>query len=243
MSIDCQRAGPGRVVMGVFHHSAGDVYDARLSDRSQLGVTGRHPVWSVDQEDWVSVGDLEPGETLETLHGIVQFESATPRVEAAPVFNPEVDADHAYRVGEHGVLVHNASATPSPCGGNPCEDALKTWTDKKLLDAVLDTHAQFPRFFDKIFRTTAFAIVQCGNECHLVVSVSSNRSTPAFLSRAAQYGFSEYWNGPAHAGLALRGMVIVAKWPVRMMAQWESWAGEEEYTFRPNLKNRAGVTS
>lgn len=112
-------SGPGRVVLGTFHHSAGDVYDVRLSDGSQLGVTARHPVWSVDQGDWVSVGDLEPDETLESLDGPVQFESATPRPEAAPVFNLEVDADHAYRVGEHGVLVHNASnesAAPSPCG-------------------------------------------------------------------------------------------------------------------------------
>ncbi len=103
-------SGPGRVVLGTFHHSAGDVYDVRLSDGSQLGVTARHPVWSVDRGEWVSVGDLEPGETLEALDGPVQFESATPRAEAAAVFNLEVDADHAYRVGEHGVLVHNVSA-------------------------------------------------------------------------------------------------------------------------------------
>ena len=38
----------------------------RVMGRS-WGVTARHPVWSVDRGDWVSVGDLEPGETLETL--------------------------------------------------------------------------------------------------------------------------------------------------------------------------------
>lgn len=65
-------SGPGRVVLGTFHHSAGDVYDVRLSDGTQLGVTARHPVWSVDRGDWVSVGDLEPGETLETWHGPVR---------------------------------------------------------------------------------------------------------------------------------------------------------------------------
>lgn len=108
---DCQRSGPGRVVLGTSHHSAGDVYDVRLSDGSQLGVTARHPVWSVDRGECVSVSDLEPGETLETLHGPVQFESANPRAEAAPVFNLEVDADHAYRVGKPGVLVR----ITSPC--------------------------------------------------------------------------------------------------------------------------------
>lgn len=33
----------------------GDVYDVRLSDGSQLGVTARHPVWSVDRGKWVSL--------------------------------------------------------------------------------------------------------------------------------------------------------------------------------------------
>ena len=94
--------GPGRVVLGTFHHSAGDVYDVRLSGGSQLGVTGRHPVWSVDRVAWVPVCDLEPGETLETLHGTTQFVSATARPDTTPVFNLEVDADHVYRVGDDG---------------------------------------------------------------------------------------------------------------------------------------------
>ena len=82
-------------------------------------MTGRHPVWSVDRETWVPVCDLEPGETLETLHGTTQFVSATRRPDATPVFNLEVDADHVYRVGDDGLLVHNDSGAPSPCGF-PC---------------------------------------------------------------------------------------------------------------------------
>ena len=50
--------GPGRVVLGTFHHSAGDVCDVRQSDGTQLGVTARHPVWSVDRGEWVPVGGV-----------------------------------------------------------------------------------------------------------------------------------------------------------------------------------------
>ncbi len=39
-----------------------------------------------------------------------------------PVFNLEVDADHCYRVGEQGILVHNASFITKDC--DPCEDAI-----------------------------------------------------------------------------------------------------------------------
>ena len=37
-------------------------------------------------------------------------ESRVRRPGCEPVYNIEVDGDHVYRVGESGVLVHNASA-------------------------------------------------------------------------------------------------------------------------------------
>ena len=39
-------SGPGRVVLGTFHHSAWDVCDVRFSNGTQLGVTARHPAWT-----------------------------------------------------------------------------------------------------------------------------------------------------------------------------------------------------
>ena len=49
------------------------------------------------------------GETLKTLTGTTHVERITRRPEPEPVYNIEVDVDHVYRVGESGLLVHNAS--------------------------------------------------------------------------------------------------------------------------------------
>lgn len=102
-------SGPGRLVTGTFHHSSGDVCDVRFSNGSSLGATARHPVWSVDREDWVAVSDLNADELVEVVDGTTRFISATPRPESEPVYNLEVDADHCYRIDKQGLLVHNAS--------------------------------------------------------------------------------------------------------------------------------------
>lgn len=52
---------------------------------------------------------MEIGETLKTLDGTTVVESRVRRPVSEPVYNIEVEGDHVYRVGESGVLVHNAS--------------------------------------------------------------------------------------------------------------------------------------
>jgi hypothetical protein len=107
--------GKGRLVTGTFHHPSGEVYDLKLASESKpLGVTATHPFWSCDRNDWVSAINLRIGETLKTLTGTTHVERITKRPQPEPVYNIEVEGDHVYRVGESGVLVHNASA---PCGG------------------------------------------------------------------------------------------------------------------------------
>ena len=78
-----------------------------------LGITPGHIIWSADREEWVHVQHLREGERLLAING------ATPRIECLalcskpePVYNIEVDGDHCYRVGEQGLLVHNASVNP-----------------------------------------------------------------------------------------------------------------------------------
>eukprot|EP00913_Durusdinium_trenchii_P005675 g5293.t1 len=103
--------GEGRLVTGTFKHTSGEVYDLKLESESKpIGVTATHPFWSVDREAWVSAIDLEIGETLKTLAGTTVVESRSKRAEPEAVYNIEVEGDHCYRVGESGVLVHNASA-------------------------------------------------------------------------------------------------------------------------------------
>jgi len=108
-----------RLVTGTFRHTSGEVYDLKLASESKpIGVTGSHPFWSVDRETWVSVLDLEIGETLKTLEGTTVVESRVRRPGSEPVYNIEVEGDHVYRVGESGVLVHNASIpTKAPKAG------------------------------------------------------------------------------------------------------------------------------
>ncbi|QDU93267.1 DNA/RNA non-specific endonuclease [Lignipirellula cremea] len=112
-----------RLVTGTFKHTSGEVYDLKLASESKpIGVTGSHPFWSVDREAWVSVLDLEIGETLKTLDGTTVVESLVRRPGSEPVYNIEVEGDHVYRVGESGVLVHNASAPSGPLDDCQCEE-------------------------------------------------------------------------------------------------------------------------
>ncbi len=97
-------------VTGTFCHSSGDVFDLKLKkERQPLGVTATHPFWSVDRKDWVCAIDLRLGERLETIKGTTQVESLKKRPNPETVYNIEVEGDHVYRVGESGILVHNAS--------------------------------------------------------------------------------------------------------------------------------------
>ncbi len=114
--------GPGRLCTGTFQHTAGIVLDLKVASESKpIGVTPTHPFWSVSRGDWVAAGDLEIGETLKTLNGTTVVESITRRPDPETVYNIEVEGDHVYRVGESGILVHNAS-DKGPMDDCECDD-------------------------------------------------------------------------------------------------------------------------
>ncbi|HVS39612.1 MAG TPA: AHH domain-containing protein [Gemmataceae bacterium] len=102
---------PGvRMVTGTFRHSEGWAGDLKLKGESKpIRVTPGHLFWSVDRQDWVSVGELRPGETVKTLNGTTTVESYTMRDGPEAVYNLEVEHDHVFRVGDQGILVHNTS--------------------------------------------------------------------------------------------------------------------------------------
>ncbi len=103
--------GPGALITGWFRHRRGTVYELRVEGSEEaLCITGAHPVWSGDREAWVAAIELEIGERLSGLRGPVRLLSRALRSEPEPVYNIEVEGDHCYRVGEQGILVHNASA-------------------------------------------------------------------------------------------------------------------------------------
>jgi hypothetical protein len=139
--------GPGRLVTGWFRHERAIVGDLWIEGEPEsLGVTAGHPVFSADRNRWVAAGELRIGERLLAADG------SMPRVlcyrlrpEAEPVYNIEVEGDHCYRVGEQGLLVHNASAVCDPC------DDLKTNTfeidhvTKTVSDHAWDTVEEWKR--------------------------------------------------------------------------------------------------
>jgi len=98
-----------RLVTGVFRHTAVEVCELILANGETIQVTPQHPFWSIDRQTWVPAGNLQPGEQLKTLTGVVACETIQHRQDVQPVYNVEVDADHVYRVGEAGVLAHNMS--------------------------------------------------------------------------------------------------------------------------------------
>jgi hypothetical protein len=102
--------GPGRVVTALFRHGRGRVYDVWVEgEPGAVGATGRHPFWSVDRRGWVAATALVSGERVQVAGRTAAVRAVTGAGDE-PVFNLEVDADHCYRVGEQGILVHNASA-------------------------------------------------------------------------------------------------------------------------------------
>ena len=104
-------AGGSGVVTGCFRFSRGVICDLRIEGESEvIGVTGLHPIWSEDRQDWIPAGELRVGERLQRVDGgtaVLMESHLRPQVE--PVFNIEVEGDHCYRVGKQGVLVHNTS--------------------------------------------------------------------------------------------------------------------------------------
>ena len=71
--------GEGRVVTGRFvTRDVANVVRITLVNGTEIWATDVHPVWSIDREDWVPAGKLEPGEYVATLTGPVAVTSVEP---------------------------------------------------------------------------------------------------------------------------------------------------------------------
>ena len=66
-----------------------------------------HPIWSVDRNDWVPLGELTEGETLRASDGIATILSLALVTCSLPVYNIEIHGEHVFQVGGLGLLVHN----------------------------------------------------------------------------------------------------------------------------------------
>ncbi|MEI8371065.1 MAG: Hint domain-containing protein, partial [Planctomycetia bacterium] len=83
--------GEGRVVTGKFvTRDVANVVKITLANGTEIRATDVHPIWSVDREDWVPAGKLEPGEHVDTLSGPVAVASVEPLERHPAVYNLEV---------------------------------------------------------------------------------------------------------------------------------------------------------
>ena len=82
--------------------------EMRLEDGSTIVGTAIHPVWSLDRNDWVPLGDLTEGKLLHSECGPIAVRSLRVHNQPTCVYNLEVHGEHVYQVGDLGLLVHNA---------------------------------------------------------------------------------------------------------------------------------------
>ena len=106
-------SGEGSTVTGKFVTREVDV----IACIEVLGADGQvetiegttiHPIWSLDRDDWVSLGDVEEGEKLLGDSDAVVVLTHTVLRRSSPVYNIEVHGEHVDQVGLLGLLVHNA---------------------------------------------------------------------------------------------------------------------------------------
>ncbi|XZE34658.1 polymorphic toxin-type HINT domain-containing protein [Pirellulaceae bacterium SH501] len=97
-----------------------------------LEGTTIHPIWSLDRNDWVELGELQQGEQLLGQAGPATVLSVTILWSPTAVYNIEVHGEHVYEVGALGVMVHNAT--------DECLEAAKRLglylEDLKIVDGV-----------------------------------------------------------------------------------------------------------
>ncbi len=67
-----------------------------------------HPIWSLDRRDWVPLGELQQGESLQSQDGIATVVSIAILRMSEQVYNIEVHGEHVYNVGAISILAHNA---------------------------------------------------------------------------------------------------------------------------------------
>lgn len=97
-----------RPVTGRFEHESDNVYNLTFESNSKpLGVTGSHPIWSIDRNDWVAAGNLRIGESIKTQDGITRLASKQKILGKYKVYNLEIYRDHTFLVSTNKILTHN----------------------------------------------------------------------------------------------------------------------------------------
>jgi hypothetical protein len=103
--------GTGNVVTArIVTLTATDLVEITLETGETITGTPPHPIWSVEEDDWIELGEIEEGDFVLTDHGPLEVIETASRTTAETVYNVEVHGHHVYYIGDDGVLVHNATA-------------------------------------------------------------------------------------------------------------------------------------
>lgn len=102
----------GRFVTPVVTQTVKLTLSDEVGRQEVIEGTAMHPIWSEDRGKWVAMGELTPGEHLAGMAGMIQVVVVEHLHDPKPVYNIEVQGQHAYEVGCLGLLVHN---TDVPC--------------------------------------------------------------------------------------------------------------------------------
>ena len=103
--------GNGNVVTArIVTRQVSELVEIELGNGETITGTPQHPVWSIEQQEWIDLGELEVGEHLWTEEGPIEIAHCRFLSTSESVYNIEVHGHHIYQIGELGVLVHNAKA-------------------------------------------------------------------------------------------------------------------------------------
>ena len=104
-------SGTGRVVLTTVNHLNQDVRELTLRDakgrEEAVRPTGLHKFYSVTRGQWLSASELQLGERLDGLSGVVTVTGVRSIPGTHRVYNMTVQGQHFYRVANCGVLTHN----------------------------------------------------------------------------------------------------------------------------------------
>ncbi len=125
-------SGEGSVITGLFTTRQVDIIARAeiLSADGQIEIiegTTIHPIWSVDRQDWVSLGELGKGESLHAADGLAIVASILIASQVTPVYNIEVHGEHVYRVGDLAILAHNAAPLRCAMIAEWGDEAMQAW--------------------------------------------------------------------------------------------------------------------
>ncbi|MDM4019405.1 polymorphic toxin-type HINT domain-containing protein [Roseiconus lacunae] len=102
--------GAGQPVTATFaHRSSTEVLDIIFEGEDEpIGVTDNHLFWSVDDQRFVPIGEMNVGDRVQTYSGDTKrIAGKLPRPGPQAVYNLEVYGEHVYFVGQQGILAHN----------------------------------------------------------------------------------------------------------------------------------------